>query len=269
ALLDRFLRETQKMQQRDMPPWVRSLQQSGAAGSPSAGLRMMLPRQATVAVVLPGKDGEAGFVAAINPRGMTRLLYTILDRQQTRAGRYRGRDLLQLGAASWAALLDGTFLVASDEATLRRGMDRLLAGATTPPPPPPNLGAPARAWDLTGIIGGGDRRLEELLWGEGLSPRGAGQAAIGVDVATSDLTAGRIAVDCDSPAAAADAAVALQQRAGERAQRLAERGLVLRATSRVDGARAVLDWELSGVEEALATWVASSQESPSTPPTSP
>jgi hypothetical protein len=55
--------------------------------------------------------------------------------------------------------------------------------------------------------------------------------------------------------------VVLDRRVAERAQRLAEKGMQLRAASRVDGTRAVVDWDLTGVDTAVATWVASEHDS--------
>jgi hypothetical protein len=85
------------------------------------------------------------------------------------------------------------------------------------------------------------------------------QARLGIDVASSDTTVGRVVVDCDSAEAASAAALALDRRAAERAEQLAPNGLALRATSRVDGNRAVLDWDLNGVDAAMAAWIARSQ----------
>ena len=59
---------------------------------------------------------------------------------------------------------------------------------------------------------------------------------------------------------ASAAALALDRRAAEQASKLAEHGLGLRATSHVDGNRAVLDWNVTGIDAALAVWVAESQQ---------
>ena len=85
------------------------------------------------------------------------------------------------------------------------------------------------------------------------------RAQVGVDVTTSDRTQGRVVVDCESAEAAAAALVALERRVAERAQRLAENGMQLRTAGRVEAARAVVDWEVTGVDEAIADWVASQE----------
>ena len=258
ALLDRFIRETQRQQQRDMPPWMRQMQQMGAAGgSPSTGLRMFLPRQATVSLE-PSTEGrdEPAVVAALNPRGMTNLLHFVLARGNTLVGTHRGHDVLRLSDHAWGSLLGGTLLVSNEEEALHHGIDRVLDGDAAAAPPPPDLGQPAHEWDLTGTVDESDRELATVLWGDEPAPPGVRRALLGIDVATSDTTNGRVIVDCESPEAASEAALALDRRAAERAERLAEKGLALRATSRVDGARAVLDWDVSGVNNALTAWMA-------------
>lgn len=264
ALLDRFVLEAQRQQQRDMPPWLRQLQQMGQAGnSPSVGFRMLLPRKATVSLE-PSTEGrdEPAVVAAVNPRGLTKLIQTVLSSSNESAGSYRRHEVLRLGERGWASLVDGTFLVASEEQALHAGIDRMLDGGAGPPPTPTDLGLPSRPWDVAGVVDDQNDELSRLLWGDGSTPVGVRQARIGVDVASSDSTVGRVVVDCDSPEAAAAAALALDQRAAERASHLAEQGLALRATSRVDGERAVLDWDLSGVDAAIAVWMAKSQAPP-------
>ncbi|HXT21880.1 MAG TPA: hypothetical protein VN923_14100 [Thermoanaerobaculia bacterium] len=259
ALLDRFIRESQRQQQRDMPPWLRQMQQMGAAsgGSPSSGLRMFLPRQATISLEpsIEGREGPA-VVAALNPRGLTNVLHFVLARGDTLVGEHRGHDLLKLGNRSWGSLVGGTLLVSNEEEALRHGIDRVLDGSKAAPPPPTDLGQPSRSWDLTGTVDGNETELSTTLWGEEPPPAGVRRALLGVDVATSDVTNGRVVVDCDSPEAAQAAALALDRRAAERAEKLAEKGLALRATSRVDGSRAVLDWDVRGVDAAIAVWMA-------------
>jgi len=240
-----------------MLSWIRQMQQMGAAGSPSAGLRMFLPRQATVSLE-PSTEGrdEPAVVAALNPRGMTNLLHFVLARGNTLVGQHRGHDVLRLSDHAWGSLLGGTLLVSNEEEALHHGIDRVLDGAASAAPPPPDLGQPAHQWDLTGTVDESDRELATVLWGDEPAPPGVRRALLGIDVATSDTTNGRVIVDCQSPEAASEAALALDRRAAERAERLAEKGLALRATSRVDGSRAVLDWDVSGVNNALVAWMA-------------
>ncbi|HEV8242219.1 MAG TPA: hypothetical protein VGS57_22825 [Thermoanaerobaculia bacterium] len=261
ALFDRFMREAQRQQQRDLPPWIRQMQQMGAAGSPSAGLRMFLPRQATISLE-PSTEGrdEPAVVAAVNPRGMTNLLHFVLARGNTLQGQHRGHDLLRLNDRAWASLVGGTLLVANEEEALRHGIDRVLDGTPTSAPPPPDLGAPVRQWDFTGTADGSEGKLAEILWGDEPAPPGVRRALLGIDVATSDVTNGRVIVDCTSPEAASEAALALDRHVAERSQELADKGLALRATSRVDGTRAVLDWDVSGVNNAITAWMTKTRE---------
>ena len=72
-----------------------------------------------------------------------------------------------------------------------------------------------------------------------------------------------VVVDCDSPEAASAAALALDRRAAERASELAKEGLALRASSHVDGTRAVLDWDLTGMDAAMTIWMAKNSHPPS------
>jgi hypothetical protein len=263
ALLDSFLLETQRQQQRDMPPWLRQMQQMGQAGSsPSAGLRMFLPRKATVSLE-PSTTGsdQPAVVVALNPRGLTRLIDTIMSRGDSVEGEHRGHEVLRVGAGAWASVLEGTILIASEEPALRAGIDRMLAGGgAVAAAPAPDLGLPKRPWDLSGIVEGDDDELAHVLWGDEPPPQGVTQAHFGFDVATRDTAVGRVVVDCESPAVAEAAALALDRRALERSASLAGRGLALRATSRIDGSRAVLDWDLSGIDTALAGWIAEVEE---------
>jgi hypothetical protein len=261
ALLDRFVREAQRRQQQDLPPWMRQMQQMSQAGSsPSAGLRMFLPKQATISLEASTEGGDdPAIVAAVNPRGMTRLIHTLIAHGDTVATSYRGQEVLHLGERTWAALLDGTYILANEEGALHGGIDRMLAGAAGAPVPPVDLGLPSRSWDLTGTVDERDRELAEVLWGDEPAPEGVEKAMVGVDVATSDTTGGRVVVDCDSPEAASLAAVALDRRAAERSEKLARKGLALRASSRLEGSRAVLDWEVSGVDSWLVIWMAEQQ----------
>lgn len=272
AVADRFMREAQRQQQRDMPPWIRQMQQMGAAGagSPSAGLRMFLPRQATISLE-PSTEGrdEPAVVAALNPRGMTNLLHFVLARGNTLQGQHRGHDLLRLSDNAWASLLGGTLLVSNEEEALRHGIDRVLDGTPGSAPPPADLGLPPHQWDLTGTVEGNETELATTLWGDEPPPPGVRRALLGIDVATSDTTNGRVIVDCESPEAASEAALALDRRAAERAEHLAEKGLALRAKSRVDGSRAVLDWDVSGINNALAVWMEKTQNYHYEPPPEP
>jgi hypothetical protein len=258
ALLDRFVREAQRQQQKDMPPWMRQMQQMGsAASSPSAGFRMLLPRQATVSLE-PSTEGrdDPAVLAAVNPRGMTQLFHMMIARTNTVTGRHRGHELIRLGNDAWATVVGGTWLFSSEEGVLRQGIDRLLDGGPAAPATPANLGLPSRPWDVTGVVEERDAELAHALWGDEPAPDGVRRALLGVDVATSDATSGRVVVECDSAQSAETVALALDRRAAERASELAGDGLALRASSRVDGARAVLDWELSGIDAALAVWMA-------------
>src|SRR5581483_1113755 len=236
ALFDAFARASQRQQQGDLPPWMRSLQQMGAnsGGSPTAGLRMLLPTEAAVSVER-GAGGEPAIVAAVNPRGMSFLLRTLLEKPARSTETYHGEQVLQLDDHAWAAAVDGTFLFANDAQALRGGIDRLRAGSAVTAPPVVDLGAPTRAWDLTGTLVGDDGDLARLLWDDAPPDARSGveRARVGVDVATADLVVGRVVVDCASPEAAAAAARALDERARERAQSLAADGLDLRAAVRV------------------------------------
>jgi hypothetical protein len=261
ALLDRFVLETQRQQHAGMPPWVRQLQQMGqAGGSPSSSFRMMLPKQATISLEPSSAGDGTAVVAAINPRGMTGFFKLLLSRADNEAGSHRGHDVMRLGKGAWVSLVGGTWLFASEEEALRHGIDRFLDGGAAGAPVATDLGAPSRPWDVTGTVDQSDDELAQAIWGETLAPQGVRRALIGIDVATSDTTQGRVVVDCDSAESAAAAAVALDQRASERARELAEKGLALRAATRVDGSRAVIDWDLTGVDAAIAVWVAQSQQ---------
>src|SRR6185503_4936389 len=189
----------------DMPPWMRQMQQMGAAGSPSAGLRMFLPRQATVSLE-PSTEGrdEPAVVAALNPRGMTNLLHFVLARGNTLVGQHRGHDVLRLSDHAWGSLLGGTLLVSNEEEALHHGIDRVLDGDAAAAPPPADLGQPAHQWDLTGTVDESDRELATVLWGDEPAPPGVRRALLGIDVATSDTTNGRVIVDCESPEAASE-----------------------------------------------------------------
>jgi hypothetical protein len=243
-----------------MPPWVRSLQQAGAAGaSPSTAVRMLLPREATVSLE-PGTADEPVFVAAVNPRGMGGALRTLIGRTPGERATHAGQTMVKLDPNLWVTALDGTFLVGNDLEAVGRAVERLRAPAAAAPRAPIDLGAPARRWDVTGTIGNRENALVKLLWKDEPAPDGVERARIGIDMATSDLLVGRVVVECDSPTTAAAAAAALRQRAAERAESLADKGLALRVTARTEGPRAVLDWEMSGLDAAVSAWVATSQQ---------
>jgi hypothetical protein len=254
ALLDHFVRETQRQQQQGLPPWMRQLQQAGQAGSsPSAGLRMMLPRQATFSLEEPADGGEPAVLVAVNPRGLTRLLRTLLP-DEAISGEHRGQRLMSFSDDGYGALVDGTFLFASEEPALRGGIDRLLDRGAAPPPRPVELGAPARAWDLTGTVDNARGTLAELLLGYRRQVPGLRRALVGVDLADRDLMTGRVVVEC-SGAEVTEAAIAgLEAQVAEQAAELAEKGLELRSAVRRDPRGAVLDWELHGLAAAVTRW---------------
>jgi hypothetical protein len=258
ALLDHVLLETQRRQQQGMPPWMRQLQRANG-GSPSTGLRMLLPRQATFALEPSGQGDVAAWILALNPRGLTRLFHTFLPDGAV-TGTHRGYELVSFGSGSHASLVDGTILVSNDEATLRAGIDRLLEGEAVPPPPPPDLGAPVRGWDLAGTVDNRGGTLDALLFDGGEVPGGEvpgiERALVGLDVASRDLAAGRVVVECSDRDAVALAVEALRRRAAERAATLSEQQLELRSAVRTEGSRAVLDWEVRGVAAAASRWLA-------------
>jgi hypothetical protein len=263
ALLDHVIRESQRQQQRGAPPWLRQLQQAGSySGSPSTGLRMLLPRQATLAIEPPVDGEDPAWIVAFNPRGLTRVFRTLMP-SQTAVGTHRGHELLSFGVDSFGAIVDGTVLVSNEEAALRGAIDRLLAGEATPPPPPPDLGTPVRGWDLAGTVDNRSGLLGELLYGESREAPvpGVVRALVGVDAASRDLAAGRVVVVCSDGDAVAVALEALRARAAERAEALAANGLDLRSAVRSDGERAVLDWEIHGLAGATSRWVAENVES--------
>ena len=256
ALLDHALRESQRQQQGDLPPWMRQLQQAGAAGtSPSVGLRMLLPRQATFAIEEPVDGGEPALVVAFNPRGLTRVFRTFMPDEAV-AGTHRGHELVSFAGDSYAALVDGTVLMANEEGALRAGIDRLLDGEAAPPSPPPDLGAPARGWDLAGAVDDRGGMLAELLYGESRETPGLRRALLGLDVASRDLATGRVVVECADRDAQAAALHALEARAAALAAELAGSGLELRSAVRADRGRAVLDLEVHGLAAATSAWIA-------------
>lgn len=258
ALLDHAIRESQRQGRQGLPPWMRQLQQAGAAGaSPSTGLRMLLPRQATFSIEEVAGGRDPAVVAAFNPRGLTRLFRTLMPDEAV-SGTHRGQELVSFASDSWAAFVDGTVLVASEEAALRGAIDRLLDGAGAPAPPAPDLGAPVRGWDLAGAVDDRGDMLGELLYGEPRPTPGLERAILGVDVASRDLAAGRVVVECADPDAQAVALQALEARAAGFADELAEAGLELRSAARADGRRAVLDWEVHGLAAATSDWIARS-----------
>jgi hypothetical protein len=259
ALLDHVLLETQRQQQQGMPPWMRQLQRANG-GSPSTGLRMLLPRQATFTLEQPGAAGEAPWIVAFNPRGLTRLFHTFLPDEAV-TGTHRGYELVSFATDSHAALVDGTILVSSDEAALRAGIDRLLDGEAVPPPPPPDLGTPVRGWDLAGTVDNRQGTLSALLFDGRTEVPGVERALVGLDVASRDLAAGRVVVECSDRDAVALAVEALHRRAGERAAALAGQQLELRSAVRTEGNRAVLDWEVHGLAAAASRWLALNVES--------
>ena len=235
ALLDRLILETQRQQQGDLPPWLASMQRASAAGSsPSTGFRLLLPREATVSLEPSADGGTEAVVVAFNPRGMTRLLALAL----------KGEGV------------DGTFVFASEEAALRDAVDRLEAGvAATTAGAPADLGRPVRPWDVTGAVSNADGGVDRLLWDAGEAPPGMRRASFGVDLATGDQVAGRVVADCDSPAAAEGVLRALHAKLAEEARDLAARDLELRAAFRTEEARAILDWEVHGLDAAVTRWV--------------
>ena len=256
ALLDHAIRESQRQGQQGLPPWMRQLQQAGAAGtSPSTGLRMLLPRQATFAIEEGEGGGDPALVAAFNPRGLTRLFRTLMPDDAV-SGTHRAHELVRFASDSWAALVDGTVLVASGEEALRGAIDRLLDGDGAPAAPAPDLGTPVRGWDLSGAVDDRGDMLAELLYGETRETPGFERALLGVDVASRDLAAGRVVVECADRDAQAVALQALEARAAGFATQLAEAGLELRAAVRGEGERAVLDWEVHGLAAATSDWIA-------------
>jgi hypothetical protein len=256
ALLDHFVRETQRQQQQGLPPWMRQLQQAGQAGSsPSAGLRMMLPRQATFSLEEPADGGEPALLVAVNPRGLTRLLRTMLPDDAIH-DEHRGQRLMRFSDDGYGALVDGTFLFASEEPALRGGIDRLLDRSGSPPPDPVELGAPSRAWDLTGTVDNSRGTLAEVLLGERREVPGMRRALVGVDLADRDLMTGRVVVECSGPEAAEAAIAGLAALVEKHGAELAEHGLELRSVGRRDPRGAVLDWELHGFAAAVTHWAA-------------
>jgi hypothetical protein len=259
ALLDHFVRETQRSQQQGMPPWMRQLQQFGQAGSsPSAGFRMMLPRQATFALEESATGDEPAVVVALNPRGLTRMLRAMLPDEAVH-GTHRGSELMRLSEDGYGALVDGTFLFASEEAALRGGIDRLLDRGGSPPAPPPDLGAPARDWDLTGTLGNRHGTLAEMLLGAERQVPGLQRALVGLDLADRDLLAGRVVVECSGPEATDAAIAGLEAKAAELAAKVADDGLVVRRAVRRDPRGAVLEWEIHGLADATTRWVAAAE----------
>jgi hypothetical protein len=98
--------------------------------------------------------------------------------------------------------------------------------------------------------------LAELLYGESRETPGMRRALLGVDVASRDLAAGRVVVECADRDAQAVALHALEARAAGIAAELAESGLELRSAVRTDRGRAVLDWEVHGLAAATSAWIA-------------
>jgi hypothetical protein len=259
ALLDHFVRETQRSQQQGMPPWMRQLQQYGQAGSsPSAGFRMMLPRQATFALEESDTGDEPAVVVALNPRGLTRMLRAMLPDDAVH-GTHRGAELMRFSDDGYGALVDGTFLFASEELALRGAIDRLHDRSAAPPPPPADLGAPARDWDLTGSVANRHGTLAEMLLGEERQVPGLHRALVGLDLADRDLLAGRVVVECSGPEATEAAVAGLEAKVAELATRLADDGLVVRRAVRRDPRGVVLDLEVHGLADATTRWVAEAE----------
>ena len=262
ALLDHAIRESQRQHQAGLPPWMRHLQQAGAAGaSPSTGLRMLLPRQATFSIEQAPGGGEPAVVAAFNPRGLTRLFRSMMPDEAV-AGTHREREIVRFAGDSWASFVDGTVLVSSEEAALRGAIDRLLDGDGAPPAPAPDLGAPARGWDLAGAVDDRGDMLAQVVYGEQRETPGLERALLGIDVTSRDLAAGRVVVECRDRDAQAVALQALEARAAGFAAELAPMGLELRSAVRSEGDRAVLDWEVHGLAAATSAWIARNAAGP-------
>jgi hypothetical protein len=256
ALLDRFILESQRQQQQGMPPWLAEMQRASArTSSPSSGFRMLLPREATIAVEqLPG--GDAAPVVALNARGLTRLFDILLRQGEQAAGSHRDHALARLGAEAWGAMVGGTFVFATEEAALRAGIDRLLDGEAAPAAARVELPGSPRDWDVTGVMANDDGTVDRFLWEDGGAPEGLRRASFGVDLATGDMLAGRLVADCESAAAADETLRALHDKLAEEAPELAARSLELRAAFRAEESRAIVDWEVHGLAEAVARWVA-------------
>jgi hypothetical protein len=259
ALLDRFVLEAQRQQQeqQNMPAWLAGMQRAGAAqSSPSAGFRLLLPREATITLE-PSAEAEDGYaiVAALNPRGMTQLLRLMLgSSEETR--RYRSHELTRVDTDGWATVAGGTFLFATELDALKLALDRLEERGSVATGPPVVLGAPERAWDVTGAVDNDNGAVDEFLWDGVAPPAGLERATFGVDLATADVMTGRLLADCASPAHADAMLRALHAKLAEEARELAAKDLELRAAFRTEGARAVLDWEVSGLAGAVSRWIA-------------
>jgi hypothetical protein len=255
ALLDRVVSETQRQRHQGLPPWMAEMQRFGSrTSSPSAGFRLLLPREATVSLETSREGRDGAVIVAFNPRGMTRLLRLMMSGSSA-TGHYRGHGVGRLGDGAWASLVDGTIVFATEESALRAGIDRLAEGGVAPAGPAVDLGSPSRSWDVTGTVANGDGGAERLLWDDREAPAGILHAAFGVDLATGDLLAGRVVAACESPAAAERTLEALRARLVEKARELAARGLELRAALRTEETRAILDWEVHGIDAAITRWV--------------
>jgi hypothetical protein len=255
AVFDRLILESQRQQQQDMPPWLAGLQRAGAGGaSPSTGIRMMLPREATVSFEPSATGGDPEVVVAVNARGLTRLLDMMLT--DGVVGSHRGHEIARIDDDGWGAFAGGTFLFATEEAALRAAIDRLEDQGTVAATPArsADLGSPHRGWDVTGFVSNDDGAVEGLLWEDGGAPPGILETSFGVDLETGDRAAGRVVADCESEAAAMRA---LHDRMLGEARDLDARGLELLAGVRTEGKRAFLDWQVDGIAGAVAAWVAS------------
>ncbi|HVS15587.1 MAG TPA: hypothetical protein VMV46_16805 [Thermoanaerobaculia bacterium] len=262
ALLDHLLREMRR-QDGSRPDWYRDLEpMRWAGGSPSAGLRLLLPREATLSLDAVAGE-EPALVAALNPRGLVRVLRMIVraSADESRIRRHRGHQIVPFEEGGGMALVDGTVLLTDREQSLESAIDRLLDGgsdraiATDAAP----AGGP---WDLSGAVS--DRgAVGDLLAGAGGDVRpfaGAHRAALGFDVVSHQTLRGAVVVDCDARDAAVRVAQGLRERMADRASALAAAGGELRGAVRAMGSRVEVEWQAQGIDHALVEWLRLRQE---------
>ena len=258
--VDEINRQRQREELPESMKWISDLQ---SGQSNPAGLKMLIPKEMTIAYE-ESEDGEGiDYVVALNPRTMVRMfksMFSLMSRSDDNDVRsdYRGHDVYELGGDGHLGFVSSTVVFASSRRALERAVDRIEAGDVAPAQTFTSS-IPAGDWDVEGTLGNETGLLDGLFEvapenGEGAEAPvvfGGHGVSFGLDVVSADQITGLVALDCADGADAERWLPVVEERYETMAESAAEKGLQLETESRIELNQVVTQVRLQGIEQML------------------
>jgi hypothetical protein len=273
-VIDEMQDHQSRLRQSELPEalqWIEQMQRMQQSSSADA-VTIWIPREITFTFGDSPSADELSYIGAANFKQFVRPVRLMLNSSFPDTTSYAGNKILLAGDGKALCFYDGTFIIASDQATMEQTLDRIETYEQGPEQAPTAISgyeALRGEWPLFGAL---DNRTGLLLriadenpdWFADLAAnrterrailRQVRRATFGFDIDSQDACHWELMLETADEATAAQMRSYLNALVDRLEEKLGQSHLELNRSLTTSGNRIVVTAEISGLKNAISSWV--------------